>query len=499
MSSKSIFNKKKYSIKEDIAFNKTNKRYQESLDTQVLFSEEELDQIIEEAIKSSNEDTYLQPFSTKVIPKGNNQTKAKKLFYHKKYYNEHAFPKAQKQSSQDIIEGNAVDDQSKYQGESRNIVTPFHIIDFNHQKAFYGRIDTQNRSIYPSEKFLSLVNGTTDVFLLNFVAEAANQMISKIEKMKESGKISKTSIYYNFVPRRGWTSFVKDHHRTMESIYQGFVSKFANNNTNNVNIYKFNDFSKHFVSFLGGFLSKFPITRTNLQLRRTTNPRISGIVFEVSKEKHDDDKKKYENYILDKHFLQIQNIANGYGFMVDKNAPWRFTADLESPQMMARWQSKGFQTLQEMFDGYYYKTHLYEVNSMKNYFFSFYDSYVEAYPYFTEVHKCGEGAKAKVVYRKKREKDPFTDKKLLEYYYFIRAKEAFKDWNQETFDLCLEEARQVFQHYGFVEALNHINDKTSQIYGRGGNPGIRTKKDEKNRIFFNHQPSYKRNSFSIII
>ena len=77
MSSKSIFNKKKYSIKEDIAFNKTNKRYQESLDTQVLFSEEELDQIIEEAIKSSNEDTYLQPFSTKVIPKGNNQTNRK--------------------------------------------------------------------------------------------------------------------------------------------------------------------------------------------------------------------------------------------------------------------------------------------------------------------------------------------------------------------------------------------------------------------------------------
>ena len=67
---------------------------------------------------------------------------------------------------------------------------------------------------------------TTNVFLLNFVAEAANDMIAKIEKMKESGKISKKSIYYGFEAKKGWTSFVNDHHRTMESIYQGFISKF---------------------------------------------------------------------------------------------------------------------------------------------------------------------------------------------------------------------------------------------------------------------------------
>ena len=72
---------------------------------------------------------------------------------------------------------------------------------------------------------------------------------------------------------------------------------------------------------------------------------------------------------MDKHFLQMQNIANGYGFMVDKNAPWRFTADLESPQMRARMQAKGFASLQQMFDAYYYKTHLYEVDSIKSYFF----------------------------------------------------------------------------------------------------------------------------------
>ena len=132
----------------------------------------------------------------------------------------------------------------------------------------------------------------------------------------------------------------------MESIYQGFISKFANDRTKNLNISKFSDYSKHFLSFMSIFLSKFPLTRTNLQLRRTTNPRISGIVFEISNSKHDDDKKKYQYYILDKHFLQMQNIANGYGFMVDKNAPWRFQQVRIS--QMTRMKQSLF--IEEMFD-----------------------------------------------------------------------------------------------------------------------------------------------------
>ena len=498
--SKNLFNKTKYSIKEDIAFNKTNKKFQESIDGVEAFSDDEIDEIIQNVIDNASEGAYLEPFSKKIIPKGRNSDKTRKLYYNKRYYYEHAFPKGQKQGAQDILTGvDVVDDQSKYQGESRNVFIPFNTIDFNHEKAFYGRIDTNNHSIYPSEKFLSLVDNTTDVMLLNFVCEALNEMLRKIEKMKESGKISDKSVYYDFKVEKGWTSFINDHHNTMQAVYKGFVSKFANNRSNVNKIYNFKDYSYQFLSFLNKFLSKFPITRTNLQLRRTTNPRISGVVFEISREMHDDDQKKYENFILDKHFLQIQNIANGYGFMVDRNAPWRFTADLESPQMRQRMSDLGYTTLQSMFDACYYKTHLYEISSLKTYFFSFYDSFVESYPYFTEVHKCGAGAKAKVLYRKKREKDPFSDKKLLEYYYFIRAKEAYKDWNQEEFNHALEEARQVFHHYGFIEALNHINDKTTKIIGNGGNHGIKTKKDEKNRIFFNHQPSYKRNSFSIII
>ncbi len=496
MSSK-LINTKKYSIKEKI-INDVNYDFQKGLDNEIAFTDAELDSIVENIIESTDRTERLEPFSSKIIPKGKNSQRTKKNYYHKRYYDEHAFPKPSKEH---VVPGDEdfIDDQSKYQGTSRNIFIPFSTVDFVHDKAYYGRLDTNNYSIYPSEKFLKLVNTTTDVFLIDIVADALNDMLAKIELLKETGKLTNQSVYFKFKPKKGWESLLQDHHKTMNSIYEGFVVKYANNPEMFKKIRSFEDYSRQFVSFLNQFLPKFPISRTNLLLRRATNPRISGITFEIATDPHDDDEKKYTKYILDKHFLQIQNIANGYGFMVDRNAPWRFTADLESPQMKARMADKNIGTLQDFFDKCYYKAHLYEVDSLRNYFNSFYDSFIEGYPYYTIVEKCGAGSKAKLLYRSQRAKDHFSDRKLLEFYYYVRAKESHKDWSQEMFDREVEEAYQIFTHYDFIRALNFINDKTTHIHGLGGNPGFRTKKVENDRIIHTHQSSHKRNSFTIVI
>ena len=365
-----MINRKKYALKEKI-IHKKNYDFQKGLDHETPFTDIEMNQIIENIIGTSDRSERLEPFSSKIIPKGKNDKKTRKLYYNKRYYDEHAFPKPA--GSQNIMDDDVVDDQSKYQGASRNVFIPFQTVDFIHKKAFYGRIDTKNHSIYPSEKVLKLVFGTQDVFLVNFVAEAANDMLKKIEILKESGKISKNSNFHEFKVKRGWESFVSDHHKAMTSIYESFVTKYVSIPSIFARITTFEEYSREFIAFLNQLLPRFPISRTNMELTSATNPRVSGVVFEIQEIRHDDDEKKYTDFILDKHFLQIQNIANGYGFMVDRNAPWRFTADLESPQMRKRMAEKGFETLQSMFDAYYYKAHLHEVNSLRNYFNSFYD------------------------------------------------------------------------------------------------------------------------------
>ena len=488
-----MINHRKYKIKEKI-LGDLNKRFRDVMDNPEPFNEKEINGIIEEIIKNSIPSDILEPFNPEIVPLGRNDKGTKDLYHNKRYYYEHAFPKGFKPESQDSISGDAVDDMSEYQGESRNVFPEFQSIDFIHEKMLYGRIDTHNRPIYPSNKFLKLVPGTQDVLLLDFVCEALIDMLDKINRMKEIKKLSKKSAYYSFQIKTGWSDSLADHHKTMESLFQGFIRKYAKQGSSKIKNYR--DYIKEFTLFLDVLLPVFPMTRSNLQLRRASNPAMSGIVFEISDAKHDDDKKKYTSFILDEHFLQIQKIANAFGFMVDRNAPWRFIADLESPQMSDRMGDKGYASLQDMFDKCYYQTHFFEISALKKYMLSFYDSYVEAFPYYTETKVCGQGSKSKLTYRKKRIETDFTDRKLIELYYFIRAKEAKKEWNQDYFDLSVEEAFEVFQHYGLTECLHHIHDKTCLIVGDGANYGVRTKKEENYRIFSTHQP-YRKKTFTI--
>lgn len=487
-----MINNKRYLIKERLAtkFDIHYSKFDKSPDQ---MDEKQIDEIVHEVTSLSKKLT-LAPFESQVIPLGKNDDQTRDLFHRRKYYRDYALPDTTKNLNE--LDGASPDDTTNFQGQRDAIVSPFATIDFINHKSFYGRIDTNNRSIYPSEKFLKMVNTEKTVLLLNFVADAANDMMEKVARMVQVGKIKSTSAYAQFEPKTGWTSFTGAHHSFMKGMFELFIAKYATSDKFYKKITDFNSYVTHFTNFLDAFLPVYPMTRSNIQLSQNINPNISGLVFEIDSDPHDNDEKKYKKYILDPNFEDIARIANGFGFMIDKNAPWRFVADLESKQMKDRMEDLGFETLHDMFAAYYYDTHLYEINAIRDYFLSFYDSYVEAYPYYTKTDVCGAGAKSVLYERQKRNKNPFTDHKLLEVYLYIRAREVDKQWNQANFDRCLNEAKAIFDSYGFVQALHYISDKTSHIVGEGANPGMRTKIEENYRILSSRQ-SYKNRTFTI--
>ena len=135
-----MINHRKYKIKEGI-LGSLNKRFRDEMDNKEPFSVKEINGIIEEIIKNSLPSDILEPFNPEVIPQGKNDKGTRELYHNKRYYFEHAFPKGFKPGSQDTISGDAVDDMSEYQGESRNVFPEFQSIDFIHEKILYGRID----------------------------------------------------------------------------------------------------------------------------------------------------------------------------------------------------------------------------------------------------------------------------------------------------------------------------------------------------------------------
>lgn len=488
-----MINSKKYIIKERIA-EKFDIRYDSLNPSDDNLSEEQINEIVEE-VTSIEKKYTIQPYDKYIVPLGKNDNSTKNLFHRRKYYKDYALPDTSKNLNE--LDGASPDDTSNFQGERDKIVSPFNSIDFMYSKTLYGRIDTNNRSVYPSEKFLKLINSEDNVLLINFVADAAMDMSEKINRMIQVGKIRSTSAYSQFNIKKGWTSFTSMHHDTMKSIFELFISKYATSSKFFTKIKDFKSYVVHFTNFLDAFLPLYPITRSNMQLSRKVNPRISGLVFEIESDLHGNDENKYRKYILDKSYENVAKVANGFGFMIDKNAPWRFIADLESPQMQQRMYDLGFKSTQDMFSAYYYDTHLYEINTIRDYFLSFYDSYVEAYPYYSKVDICGEGAKSMLHYRQKRSSSPFTDEKLLELYLYIRAKESDQEWDQATFDKVHSESVSIFNTYNFIHALHYINDKTTRIVGRGSNDGMRTKTENNSRILYDRQSYSNRRTFTI--
>jgi hypothetical protein len=59
---------------------------------------------------------------------------------------------------------------------------------------------------------------------------------------------------------------------------------------------------------------------------------MSGLIIEIAEDDYDDDFNKGYKF-LDENFQLVANIAAQYGFLIDKNIPWRLVADISSPAM----------------------------------------------------------------------------------------------------------------------------------------------------------------------
>ena len=195
----------------------------------LTLSDKEMDNIVENIVKTGDPTDTFEPFLTaggSPMPKGTNGDRSKSLYYRRKYYKDYAWPKPAQ--SQDIMDPDIPDDNSKYRGYASKIFAPFQYEDLMYNKTFYGRVDTMNYPIYPKaipQLILKSVTGTEgNVVLLNFVAEAANDMISKIETLKQTGKLQSDSAFYGFKVEKGYKDFVSEHHNAIKAMYDAFVS-----------------------------------------------------------------------------------------------------------------------------------------------------------------------------------------------------------------------------------------------------------------------------------
>jgi hypothetical protein len=202
---------------------------------------------------------------------------------------------------------------------------------------FYGRVNVDGNAMTVRNAFLKQLRHASapNLFAVNFVADAWRDFADRVRRLNQEGILFKDGPYSTLNAVKSWRSpSVAYHEYMLEVIYPALVEQFLTP-ARQKNVKTFHDFLTYFGEFCQNVLSfAGPITYSGFVESVYCSPLNTGLVIEISTDLHSDDFNKEEAFLYDGNFPLIEKIATQYGFAIDKNAPWRFCADISSPVMV---------------------------------------------------------------------------------------------------------------------------------------------------------------------
>ncbi len=197
----------------------------------------------------------------------------------------------------------------------------------------YGKLNNRNDFVFPDSDHLKQV-GNSNVWALNFVADAYFDFEKYMKIDSANRMLADNFISQNWSAARAWEGVNGKYQESMNSHYNAFVGPYLDNRLRHKNIKSFDTFLDLFMNgYLNDLISIAPITKTGLISSRYTGHNSSGLCIELSVSDHGDDNEKVDKFLSSPNFSFYTLAASKFGFLVDKNAPWRLVANLQSPVM----------------------------------------------------------------------------------------------------------------------------------------------------------------------
>ena len=302
-------------------------------------------------------------------------------------------------------------------------------IDYWYDKKLYGRVDDLQSSIIVKDDYLKQIisSDRQNLFAINFVVDAFEDLVEHLRVAGFLGQISPTNTsLHKITAKRAWISYKGGYQSYIRTLFDVFANGYGK--IHDSKILGFKSFSAQYSKFLQNSLTIMPLTRTNYILTTKCSPLTSGLVIEISGINHGDDSAKVKTFIEDINFEFYQKAAKKYGFIIDKNAPWRLTADLFSEAIQEYMYPYGL-SKENLFDeayNYLYKT---DLSDLKDFFLTSYNSYVNIRPVakkrIPRGPRCPGKTKIQKIYRYQQgSSNDIPDKKWIELYFLIRHAEA---------------------------------------------------------------------------
>ena len=336
-------------------------------------------------------------------------------------------------------------------------------------KLLYGRVDVCGNPIFLRES--SLVQLPEDsgeaLFALDIVYEALQDVYSTIAKAELLNRLdTKNSKIFPLKPVKAFQSLHQGYHNYFELMFQVFNASFVTPVIDK-KILNYNTFEKQFLAFYKLIRNDFIFTRSAYITSKRSNPLISGLIIEFSEDDHGNDKIKHKKYVRDVEFNFYRDTLKRYGFVLDKNAPWRIIADLESEPMKERISLKGHQNLSGYFENNYYQAHREDIDTIAGYMWQIWSTFVALNPVITEAHlsQCGPGIVSNTIQRQRLSIDEFRNiygmKHWIKLYIQIRNLESKKDLPDKQIKLITKNALETMKYKGDIPAVDYVQ----QVFG----------------------------------
>lgn len=359
--------------------------------------------------------------------------------------------------------------------------------DIERKHVLYGRIDRKGDAIYVDNvaNLAEIYTGSDNTeFAIDFVSEAFSDMRRYVQANTPASNTK--SLYRKMRTYKAWRhgDLEWSYHKYMSDVYANFVNEYLQTNRRYEKINNFNDFVQHFLSYISRIVYYYPVTRTGYLLSHHCSPFVSGLMFEIASERHgvSYNKNVLKYFQNDDDYNFFVGTARKFGFMVDKNAPWRLVYNVASKvDYMQRYGAE----FDNVFDLYYQKAHLTELDNFKNYMFSFYRIFYAQFNSYTklkyETDQSGECTEVKV-----RQEQTFREALHLsahlpkidipgyvnifgsEYWLKIilklRLLEAGVTHDKQTADNFMLHVIRRKRMFDTPDALNYINDLTKGMF-----------------------------------
>ena len=230
------------------------------------------------------------------------------------------------------------DKKTKYDIEDALSIAP-NIVDFNFgEYIYYGRMNLRGMPIVLAstdnlKKLRKSADNTAPLSALNFVGLIFDQMAQQFDKSSATQNIAADQKYLsNLKVYRAYESPWRKYQEYKDIYFQQLSQKFLEIPDEQ----KFKDmkqFLNYLTRYLAGPASVMPFTYPSFIKSRLSDIMGSGLAIEIADIKYSNDQEKVEHFLDSPNWDYYVNACNQYGFIIDKQYPFRLVADINSTAM----------------------------------------------------------------------------------------------------------------------------------------------------------------------